>query len=35
MREKRREREVPEERVPVEDCIDGGLPQRNLQQFIL
>ena len=32
MKEMHRETEVPEERVPMEECFDGheGLPQRNL-----
>ena len=33
MSEKHREPEVPEEEVPVVECLDAlqGLPQRNLQ----
>ena len=37
MREMHREPEVPGERVPMVECLDGmqGLPQMNLHQFIL
>ena len=37
MSEIRREPEVPEEKVPVVECLDGlaRIPQRNLHQFIL
>ena len=37
MREKRREPEVPEEKVPAVECIDGfaRITLKNLQQLVL